>query len=93
MKKSAKAAIAAAFLVSVPVQVLGQGADDSDDEDEEHVHYIDPSMDGHCVACIGARRIFCLDGSFTKDDQPGDKSDFSLGSCQPSWADCTKGGR
>ena len=27
-----------------------------------HSHDIDPSLDGHCIACVGARRIFCLDG-------------------------------
>ena len=65
----------------------------SDDGEEEHVHYIDPSMDGHCVACIGKRHIYCLDGTNTGDGSIGDKSDYSLGSCQPSWAYCTNAGR
>ena len=64
----------------------------SDDEGGDHVHFVDPSMDGHCVACIGARRIYCLDGSLAEDGK-GDVNDYSLGSCQPSWAYCTWGGR
>ena len=47
-------------------------------------------MDGACVACIGARRIFCMDGG---REGLGDVSDSKQGSCQPNWAYCTEAGR
>ena len=55
-----------------------------------HVHFVEPSMDGSCIACVGARRIYCLDGSGAED---GDVNDYKLGSCQPNWSYCTNGGR
>ena len=69
------------------------------------MHYVDPSLDGSCVACVGARRIYCVDGG--REDENGETIgkrydedgnyiddsallyDWSLGSCQPSWAYCT----
>ena len=47
-------------------------------------------MDGSCVACVGARRIYCMDGG---RDDIGDVWDTKLGSCQPNWAYCTNAGR
>ena len=55
-----------------------------------HDHYVDPSMDGSCVACVGARRIYCMDGG---RDGEGDISDTKLGTCQPNWAYCTGRGK
>ena len=42
-----------------------------------HDHDTDPSLDGSCVACVGARRIYCLDG----DENGENKSDLAFGSC------------
>ena len=42
-----------------------------------HSHAADPSFDGHCVACVGARRIFCLDG----DDNNQNREVQDYGSC------------
>ena len=51
-------------------------------------------MDGSCVACIGARRIYCMDGGRGEDgEEQGDIWDSKLGSCQPNWAYCTEAGR
>ena len=62
-------------------------------------------MDGSCTACVGARRIYCLDGG--REDEEGNTigdrydaegnyiddsallNDYSLGSCQPKWSYCT----
>ena len=57
---------------------LAQDNAESDAIAIEHVHYVDPSMDGACVACIGARRIFCMDGG---REGLGDVSDSKQGSC------------
>ena len=65
---------------------------DLEDDGEDHAHYVDPSMDGSCTACIGARRIYCLDGSGGQDGN-GNPFDFTIGSCQPSWAYCTSLGK
>ena len=27
-----------------------------------HSHAHNDSLDGHCIGCVGARRIFCMDG-------------------------------
>ena len=80
-------------------------AADTSDEEGGHSHYVDPSMDGSCTACVGARRIYCLDGG--REDEEGNTigdrydadgkyiddsallSDYSLGSCQPKWSYCT----
>ena len=35
---------------------------ETSDDEVDHVHYIDPALDGSCTACVGARRIYCLDG-------------------------------
>ena len=57
-----------------------------------HDHYVAPTFDGHCVACIGARRIYCMDGGRVEDGS-GDVTDPSLASCQPSPPYCTFGNR
>lgn len=40
----------------------GMTQEEVDELAEEHDHYVDPSMDGSCIACVGARRIYCMDG-------------------------------
>ena len=82
-----------AYVLAAQQAVRAQDEDLSEDELEEaigHVHYVDPSMDGSCVACVGARRIYCMDGG---RDGVGDVWDTKLGSCQPNWAYCTEAGR
>ena len=54
-----------------------------------HSHAHNASLDGHCIACVGARRIFCMDG----DENNQNLEVQEYGSCQPSWAYCTWGGR
>ena len=53
-----------------------------------HSHESDTSLDGSCVACVGARRIYCLDG----DENNANLEDESQGSCKQSWGYCTWGG-
>ena len=87
-----KSVIAAAVLLCGNIALASNHDTDHSGEDgEEHVHYVDPSMDGHCVACIGARRIFCMDGKHP--DGNGDLNNSKNGTCQPSWAYCTNAGR
>lgn len=56
---------------------------------------MDVSFHGHCVACIGARRNFCMDGlreslvSGSTEEIPGDITDAKEGSCQYGYSECT----
>jgi len=75
--------------VNFAVLVFGQHREIGVDHHMDDVHYVDPSMNGSCVACIGARRIYCMDGSGKIN---GDVNDYKLGSCQPNWSYCTQAG-
>ena len=50
----------------------------------------DNQFDGRCVACIAARRIFCMDN---QDTATGGPSNQQEGSCQPMPDYCSFGGQ
>ena len=95
MKLLVASSIAATWAVFAQQEVDSKENGDIDEDDLEalagHVHYVDPSMDGSCVACVGARRIYCMDGG--REEVGGDIWDSKLGSCQPNYSYCTEAGR
>ena len=64
-------------LVSEPIKTNEQNNSESL---VDHHHQVDTSLDGACVACIGARSIYCVDDSL----------DFSTGQCLPSFDYCRR---
>ena len=54
---------------------------------------MEKAFDGSCAACVGARRIYCLDGSGDPTGSPENLYNYLYGSCQPNYSYCTDGGR
>ena len=65
---------------TTPESIPNKTNEENNEAAMDHIHKVDTSLDGSCVACIGARSIYCVDDSL----------DFSTGQCLPSFDYCLR---